>query len=194
YAGTSLLEDGTFTPLDLQNLRLWQLMTTCSVCWALDAVLAEMPMALRVAHLILAQHTPLAIRFRPDEKQFDIDGAYNVRYAIVKKRIDKATVEGTGERLTQPGQIAVVYSNRAEREEYLQYLGYLRHLGYIEPGIEDLELSDMQGVRGLHALRVAIAAAPPVHSGDALPDDPAALVRAVADAFQVPATGATGEG
>ncbi|MEM8558393.1 MAG: hypothetical protein AAGG50_11275, partial [Bacteroidota bacterium] len=46
YAGTSLLEDGTFTPLDLQNLRLWQLMTTCSVCWALDAVLAEMPMAL----------------------------------------------------------------------------------------------------------------------------------------------------
>ncbi|MEM6782582.1 MAG: GAF domain-containing protein, partial [Bacteroidota bacterium] len=44
YAGTSLLEDGTFTPLDLQNLRLWQLMTTCSVAWALDAVLAQMPM------------------------------------------------------------------------------------------------------------------------------------------------------
>ncbi|MEL6772213.1 MAG: GAF domain-containing protein [Bacteroidota bacterium] len=194
YAGTSLLEDSTFTPLDLQNLRLWQLMTTCSVGWALDAVLAQMPLALRVAHLILAQHNPLAIRFRPDEKQFDIDGAYNVRYAIVKKRIDKATVAGTGERLTQPGQIAVVYSNRAEREEYLQYLGYLRHLGYIEEAIEDLDLADMQGVRGLHALRVAIAATPPAHSGDALPDDPVALVRAVANALQVPANVATEAG
>ncbi|MEM8557654.1 MAG: hypothetical protein AAGG50_07510 [Bacteroidota bacterium] len=98
-----------------------------------------------------------------------------------EKRIDWATGEGTGERRTQPGQIAVVYSNRAEREEYLQYLGYLR---YIEADIEDLELTDMQGVRGLRALRVAIAAAPPSHPGDALPDDPAALVRAVADAFQ----------
>ncbi|MEO0855355.1 MAG: hypothetical protein AAFY55_00700 [Bacteroidota bacterium] len=108
----------------------------------------------------------------------------------VSRQIDKATAEGTFERLTQPGQIAVVYSNRAEREEYLQYLGYLRHLGYIEAGVEDLELADMQGVRGLHALRVAIAAAPPVHSGDALPDDPAALVRAVAEVFQVPTAGA----
>ncbi|MEM8557651.1 MAG: hypothetical protein AAGG50_07495 [Bacteroidota bacterium] len=63
-----------------------------------------------------------------------------------------------------------------EREEYLGYLGY------IEADIEDLELADMQGVRGLHALRVVTAA----HSDDALPDDPAALVQAIADAFQTP--------
>ncbi|MEM9997937.1 MAG: hypothetical protein AAF809_09575 [Bacteroidota bacterium] len=105
----------------------------------------------------------------------------------VNRQIDKATVEGTGERLTLPGQIAVVYSNRAEREEYLQYLGYLRHLGYME----DLELADMQGVRGLHALRVAIAATPPVHSGNALPDDPATRAGAIADGFHVPGSSAT---
>ena len=47
-------------------------------------------MPLEVAHLILVQHMPMAIRFRFDEKRFDIDGAYNMRYEIVKKRIDKA--------------------------------------------------------------------------------------------------------
>ncbi len=32
-----------------------------------------------------------------DEKRFDVDGAYNARYEIVKKRIDKAYVkEATG--------------------------------------------------------------------------------------------------
>ena len=57
-----------------------------------------MPVRLETAHLVLVQSTPLSIRFRDDEKQFDVDGAYNARYEIVKKRIDKATVKETGER------------------------------------------------------------------------------------------------
>jgi len=64
---------------------------------------------LETAHLILVQHAPLAIRFRFDEKRFDVDGAYNVRYEVVKRRIDKAVRRGTGERITQPGKIAIVY-------------------------------------------------------------------------------------
>ena len=50
-----------------------------------------MPMELSTAQLILVHGTPLTIRFRLDEKQFDVDGAYNIRYAILKKRIDKAS-------------------------------------------------------------------------------------------------------
>ena len=60
----------------------------------------------------------LSIRFRQDEKQFDVDGAYNIRYEIVKKRIDKAYIKGTSERLTQPGKIAIVYSRDKEIGEY----------------------------------------------------------------------------
>ena len=89
-----------------------------------------------------------------DEKQFDVDGAYNIRYEIMKKRIDKAYIKDTNERLTQPGKLSIVYSQKDELEEYVQYLEYLQSIGYLGPVIEDLELEDLQGTTGLKALRV----------------------------------------
>ena len=38
------------------------------------------------------------------------------RYHIVKKRIDKVTVRGTQERVTQPGKIALIYFSQKEAE------------------------------------------------------------------------------
>jgi hypothetical protein len=102
------------------------------------------------------QDAPLSIRFRPDEKRFDVDGAYDMRYEIVKKRIDKALVKGSSERVTQPGRIAIVYSNPAEAAEYRGYLDYLRHLGHVGADVEDLELEEFQGVHGLRALRATV--------------------------------------
>src|SRR5262249_61797034 len=84
------------------------------------------------------------------------DGAYDIRYAIVKKRIDKALIRGTTERLTQPGTVAIVYSHSAEAQEYRRYLDYLQNLGYLQSGVEDLELEELQGVHGLRALRVTV--------------------------------------
>jgi hypothetical protein len=156
YVGSSLLESGRVDPLDLPNLRLWQLMTMCRIDWALRERSDEMSVPLEATHLILVQNTPLAIRFRRDEKRFDVDGTYNIRYEIVKKRIDKANVRGTGERLTQPGTIAIAYSQEREAAEYRRYLDYLRSAGFIEGEIETLELEDLQGVFGLHAMRVRV--------------------------------------
>jgi hypothetical protein len=102
------------------------------------------------------QHAPLSIRFRADEKRFDVDGAYDIRYEIVKKRIDKALVKGTRERVTQPGRIAIVYSQPSEAAEYRGYLDYLRHLGYVGAEVEELELEELQGVHGLRALRATV--------------------------------------
>jgi hypothetical protein len=85
-----------------------------------------------------------------------VDGAYNIRYEIVKKRIDKALVKDTTERITQPGQIVIVYGQAKEAAEYRGYLDYLRHLGYVGGEIEDLELEELQGVHGLRALRVPV--------------------------------------
>jgi hypothetical protein len=84
------------------------------------------------------------------------DGAYDIRYAIVKKRIDKALINGTTERITQPGTIAIVYSQASEGQEYRRYIDYLQSLGYLKPGIEDHELEELQGVHGLRALRVTV--------------------------------------
>ena len=117
----------------------------------------SLKLPLETAHLILVQSVPLSIRFRIDEKKFDVDGAYNIRYEIVKKRIDKAQIAGTSERLTQPGMIAIVYSQESEAAEYIQYLEYLQAAGYLEPGIERVELERLQGVHGLKALRVSVS-------------------------------------
>ncbi|PYN88493.1 MAG: GAF domain-containing protein [Candidatus Rokuibacteriota bacterium] len=156
YVGASLLEDGKFDPLYLKSLRLWQLMVTCGVALKVNRLKDKLPIPLEVTHLVLVQHAPLSIRFRFDEKRFDVDGAYDIRYEIVKKRIDKAVVKGTDERITQPGQVAIVYSHPSEGHEYRGYIEYLKSLGYFIGEVEDLELEELQGVHGLRALRVTI--------------------------------------
>ncbi len=85
-----------------------------------------------------------------------MDGTYNVRYEILKKRIDKAVIKGTNERLTQAGKIAIVYLQDKDRQEYLNHLEYLIRKGYITEEIEQLELEKLQGADGLKALRVTV--------------------------------------
>ncbi|HWT80916.1 MAG TPA: GAF domain-containing protein, partial [Candidatus Methylomirabilis sp.] len=152
YVGETLMENGSFNELYLKNLRLWQLMVGCGIARRTQAVLSTLPVPLETTQLILAQHAPLAIRFRYEEKRFDVDGAYNVRYEVIKKRIDKAVVRGTSERATQPGKIAIIYSQPAEASEYRDYVDYLQSVGYLTGELEDLELETLQGVHGLRAL------------------------------------------
>jgi len=117
----------------------------------------RLPVPLETTHLILVQHTPRSISFRFDEKRFDVDGAYDIRYEIFKKSIDKAVVEGTSDRVTQPGKIAIIFGQTAEGREYRGYIEYLQSLGYLTSEVEELSLGELQGVQGLRALRVAVA-------------------------------------
>lgn len=156
YIGQSLVNDREFNDIYLRNLRLWQLLVMCGAARLADEVKSTLTVPLDTTHLVLVQTTPLSVSYRLDEKQFDVDGAYNIRYAIMKKRIDKAEIKGTGERLTQPGKLAIVYSQPREAQEYRQYLEYLAASRMIEPHIEDLDLDDLQGVHGLKALRVNV--------------------------------------
>ncbi|MEM1093477.1 MAG: GAF domain-containing protein [Bacteroidota bacterium] len=178
YVGASLQSDGQFHPMYLRNLRLWQLMMMCGTEWALRRTRQSLPVALDVTHLILVHSSPLAIRFRQEEKQFDVDGAYNIRYEIVKKRIDKAVIKSTGERLTQPGTIAIVYAHAHEEAEYREYIAYLQASGFAEEEVESFALEDMQGVHGLRALRVTIREELH-HQGDGLANADVDLASAV---------------
>jgi len=157
YVGAGLVENGRVDPLCLKNLRLWQLMVTCGIAVRAHQLRDRLPIPLETTHLILVQHAPLSIRFRFDEKRFDVDGAYDIRYEIVKKRIDKAVVQGTAERVTQPGKVAIVYTQPAEALEYRAYIEYLQSIGYLTGSVEQLELGELQGVQGLRALRVQVA-------------------------------------
>ncbi|MCB0277974.1 MAG: GAF domain-containing protein, partial [Calditrichaeota bacterium] len=156
YIGATLVQNRPFDKLYLKNLRLWQLMTQCVIVKKCHDLKSQLQMPLDTAHLILVQDMPLSIRFRMDEKHFDVDGAYNIRYEMLKKRIDKARIRNSDERLTQPDHIAVVYTQFKEAEEYRKYLDYLKSIDYIEDNIEDLELEYLQGIHGLRALRVKV--------------------------------------
>jgi hypothetical protein len=156
YIGQSLVNDRHFDRMYLINLRLWQLMVVCKIARLSEKLKSELPLPLDTTHLIMVQDMPITISFPLDEKRFHVEGAYNIRYEIMKKRIDKAIVRDTGERLTQPGMIAIVYSQLNEAREYLNYLEYLQNKGFVQNEVEDLELDDLQGIRGLKALRCGV--------------------------------------
>lgn len=156
YIGQSLVKGEVYNPLFLYNLRLWQLQMMCEMENVAEGLKKELKYPLKVASLILVHSSPLSIKFRMDEKRFDVDGAYNIRYEIIKKRIDKAHIKNTKERLTQPGKIAIVYSQKEDAIEYFKYIGFLQSKGYILEKVEELELEELQGMSGLKALRVGV--------------------------------------
>jgi rubrerythrin len=155
YIGQSITKEDTFDAIYLYNLRLWQLQTMCEMENIALNERKNMEQELRIASLVLVHSTPMAIKFRMDEKQFDVDGAYNIRYEIIKKRIDKAHIKGTNERLTTPDKLAIVYSQDKDATEYMKYINFLQSRNQLGK-IEFLELEDLQGVSGLKALRVEV--------------------------------------
>ncbi len=179
YIGAAMVEDGRFCRMYLRNLRLWQLMVTCEIVRRADKLKSSLPVPLETAHLILAQDSPLTIRFSPDERRFEVQGAYDIRHEIIKKRIDKARIKNSAERLTHPGKIAIVYSQRQESAEYLEYIDYLQAAGFLQEKIEDVELEDLQGAQGLKALRVTVNLQATPAQEQALPEIVSAAIQAM---------------
>jgi hypothetical protein len=156
YIGKSMSDLEHFDSLFVKNLRLWQFETLCNVAQKADAIKDTLPLCLHTTHLIVTQNNPITISFNQDEKRFRVDGAYNIRYEIMKKRIDKAIIKESKERLTQPNQIAIVYTQVEEALEYHGYIEYLQDKGLIGKEVEEFELESLQGISGLKALRVTI--------------------------------------
>lgn len=156
YIGESITKEDSFNPIYLYNLRLWQLQVMVEMENAYYQMQSDFPVALDVASMILVFNQPLSISFRMDEKQFDVDGTYNARYEIVKKRVDKAFIKGTNERVTQKGKISIVYSQKEDEKEYLRYIKFLQSKKYLDDDVEIVELQDLQAVTGLRAIRVSV--------------------------------------
>ncbi|MBE8726972.1 GAF domain-containing protein [Flavobacterium hungaricum] len=156
YIGASIAPTKPFDIMYLHNLRLWQLQTLCEMELEHHQLKESLPYELDVTSLILVFSSALSIRFRMDEKRFDVDGTYNARYEVVKKRIDKAHIKGSSERITEKEKITIVYSQNSEEAEYLKYIKYLQHKKILEPSLEQFEVEDLQGVSGLRAIRVKV--------------------------------------
>ena len=156
YIGQSITKEDSFNLIYLYNLRLWQLQVMCEMENAFYLMQPNFPVKLDVASMILVFNQPLSISFRMDEKQFDVDGTYNARYEIVKKRVDKAFIKGTTERVTQKGKISIVYSQKEDEREYLRYIKFLQSKKFLDNDVEIVDLQDLQAVTGLKAIRVSI--------------------------------------
>lgn len=156
YIGQSLSPRKKFDELYLRNMKMWQLTTLAKASRLTNDLARQLSHPMKTTQLILAHSNPISISFRTDERKFDVDGAYNIRYEIIKKRIDKVHIKETNERLTQPGKIAIVYSQPKEAEEYAEYIEFLQNQKLLKPGIEHHDLEELQGVVGLKGLRVDV--------------------------------------
>ncbi len=156
YIGASINPKKTFDLIYLHNLRLWQLQVMCEMVYDHEKHKKIAPFDIQLTSLILIYDTAVAIRFRMDEKRFDIDGSYHSRYEVIKKRLDKSRVSNSQERIVQPNKITIVYMNPLDRAEYLKYLQYLQFKGVLLGDIEEISIENLQGISGLNALRVEI--------------------------------------
>lgn len=156
YVGQSIQPNDPFSSLHLKNIKIWQLKTLCELDRLFYKTAKKIKSNLEVASLILAYSSPITIRYRIDEKRFDIDGSYNARYEVIKKRIDKSYKKNTRERIVEKNKLVIVYATPQEEYEYVSFIEYLQHLGFFNDVIERFEIEPLQGITGLKAIRVGI--------------------------------------
>lgn len=155
YMGQAILQDGVFSAHHQQHFERWQLQSLIGITRLMARLRPQLSVPMQTAQLVFAYGSSIDLRFRPDEKRFDVHGANGMQYEMLKKRIDKALVADTGERLTQPGTLSVVYLQPRDHEKYYQLLLQLAGEKYLET-VEDLALAPMQGATGLRALRARV--------------------------------------
>jgi len=155
YVGESI--DSNFSLYHLRSLRYEQLRAVCDCARTIFQLKTPESSQLAVTHLVLVQDLTIEISHdESTEKLFDVRGAKDIRYEIVKKRIDKAVDKQTRTRITQPGMLSVVYSTEDEWIEYQQYLRYLAREGWVDTKITSGTVEPLQGITGLKFARVQI--------------------------------------
>ncbi|MEJ5960990.1 GAF domain-containing protein [Pedobacter immunditicola] len=156
YAGKSISPNIPVPTNLVHTLRFKQLEVMAEIARATAALLPDLPVHMQTTQLIFVYEKLIDISFRLDEQRFDVEGSYNIRYQMVKKRVDKATKIDSKERLTQPGKITVIYFNSWEAAEYRGYIKKLQEQQLLLDDIEYIDVEELQGVQGLKAIRVSV--------------------------------------
>lgn len=156
YLGQSIAPKIKYTDDILSKFRLKQLRVMAEIAQTTNNLGPYFSLPLETTQLIFVYDKPIDVSFRIDEQRFDVEGSYNIRYQMVKKRIDKAYIKNTTERLTQPGKISIVYFNSSEAKEYLGYIKKLQSQKLLNNDLEYLDIEELQGVEGLKALRIGV--------------------------------------
>ncbi len=156
YAGKSIDPSKDF-PVNVNDIVAeWQVETMLRMALAANEYKNRLSIPLETTQLILIHEQKVDISYRIDEKHFDVEGSYSIRYEVMKKRIDKVRLLNSNERLTQPGKIAIVYAHHSGYKPYLDKIKELVKAGALEKEIEYLDLEQLQGIGKLKAIRVKI--------------------------------------
>ncbi|MGG5903446.1 hypothetical protein [Sphingobacterium daejeonense] len=156
YMGQSISPMVPFKPKLLKEIRKQQIINIALIGKKTHFLKDRLSLPLETTQLIFIHPTPIDISFREDERRFDVEGSYNIRYQIIKKRIDKAYINNSSERLVQPGTIAIVYSRHQVAGELKACLAEVAEMGFISSFIEEFDLENLQGISDLKAMRVKI--------------------------------------
>ncbi|WP_312789695.1 GAF domain-containing protein [Sphingobacterium sp.] len=156
YIGESITPQETFSYEFINVFRRQQIISMAKIALKASRAKGELPIALETTQLIFINPHSIDISFREDERRFDVEGSLNIRYEIIKKRIDKIRIKRTKERLTQVNKIAIVYLSDEILEDLMLSIQAIYDMGIIERTIEHLKLEDVQGIVGLKAIRLSV--------------------------------------
>ncbi|WP_312185631.1 GAF domain-containing protein [Sphingobacterium sp.] len=156
YIGESITPQETFSYEFINVFRRQQIISMARIALKASRAKGELPIALETTQLIFINPHSIDISFREDERRFDVEGSLNIRYEIIKKRIDKIRIKRTKERLTQVNKIAIVYLSDEILEDLMLSIQAIYDMGIIERTIEHLKLEDVQGIVGLKAIRLSV--------------------------------------
>jgi hypothetical protein len=156
YVGQSIVPHAPFKKDHLQGMKRWQLRSMIKVVHLIQDLVPDMDFPLQTTQLLFVHPQTIDITFRKDERKFDVEGSYNIRYHIIKKRIDKVMILDTNERLTQPGKIAIIYFDERDAQEFKGFIREMQDENLLLDDLEALDLEALQGVDGLKAIRVSV--------------------------------------
>jgi len=156
YVGESITPQQLFSYEFINVFRRQQIISMARIALKAHHVKRDLPLALETTQLIFINPHSIDISFREDERRFDVEGSLNIRYEIIKKRIDKIRIKRTKERLTQTNKIAIVYLSDEILEDLNLSIQAIYDMGIIESTVEHLKLEDVQGIVGLKAIRLTV--------------------------------------
>ena len=156
YIGESITPQHPFSYEFINVFRRQQIISMARIALKAYHLKNTLPLALETTQLIFINPHSIDISFREDERRFDVEGSLNIRYEIIKKRIDKIRIKRTKERLTQVNKIAIVYLSDEILEDLMLSIQAIYDMGIIEHTIEHLKLEDVQGIAGLKAIRLSV--------------------------------------
>lgn len=156
YVGQSITPTKKFEPIYLREVRKQQIISMARIGRYAAQIGPSLAVPMEVTLLIFVHSSTIDISFRVDERRFDVEGGYNIRYQMVKKRIDKVRIKESKERLVRPGTLAIVFQGDTAEQEITDLLTEVAAMGKIKPHFEFCTLEEVQGVSELRAVRADI--------------------------------------